>query len=37
MLMGVGSTCQAAKNMRRKYLGIKIDEHCFNMAQQRLA
>jgi site-specific DNA-methyltransferase (adenine-specific) len=34
--MGSGSTCVAAKNENRKYIGIEINEKYFNIAKQRL-
>lgn len=30
--MGIGTTCLAAKNTNRKYIGIEIDKEYFNMA-----
>jgi DNA modification methylase len=33
---GVGSTCLAAKNTNRKYIGIEMDEKWFNIAVDRL-
>ena len=33
---GVGTTCLAAKNTKRNYIGIEIDEEWFNIASQRL-
>ena len=34
--MGVGSTCVAAKNMNRKYIGFEIELKYFNIAIDRL-
>ena len=34
--MGSGTTCLAAKNLGRKYIGIEIDEKMFNVANQRI-
>lgn len=34
--MGSGSTCVAAKNKSRKYLGIEIDKQWFELAQRRI-
>lgn len=34
--MGSGSTCVAAKNKKRKYIGIELDEQWFNVAQGRI-
>jgi site-specific DNA-methyltransferase (adenine-specific) len=37
MFMGVGSTCLAARNTGRRYIGIEIDKTWFDLACQRLA
>lgn len=34
--MGIGTTCLAAKNLNRKYIGIEINETYYNMACERL-
>lgn len=34
--MGSGSTCVAAKNKNRKYIGIELDPQWFNVAQERI-
>jgi site-specific DNA-methyltransferase (adenine-specific) len=34
--MGSGSTCLAAKNTGRKYIGVEIDEKWYKLAQQTL-
>lgn len=34
--MGVGSTCVAAMNMGRRYIGFEIDETYYNIAKNRL-
>lgn len=34
--MGSGSTCVAAINTNRDYIGIELDEHYFNIAQERI-
>jgi len=34
--MGSGSTCIAAKNKNRKYLGIEVEERWFNLAKRKL-
>ena len=34
--MGSGSTCVAAKNKKRKYIGIELDPQWFNVAQERI-
>jgi site-specific DNA-methyltransferase (adenine-specific) len=35
--MGSGATCLAAKNSKRKYLGIEIDPEWYKKAQERMA
>ena len=35
--MGSGSTCVAAKNTGRRYIGIEVSEHWYQIALQRLA
>jgi site-specific DNA-methyltransferase (adenine-specific) len=35
--MGSGSTCIAARNTRRRYLGVELDEQWYAVAQRRLA
>lgn len=35
--MGSGSTCIAARNTRRRYLGVELDEQWYEVAQRRLA
>ena len=35
-LMGSGTTCMAAKNNNRKYIGIEKCQEYFNIAQERL-
>jgi site-specific DNA-methyltransferase (adenine-specific) len=37
MFMGNGSTCLAAKNLKRNYVGIEIDQKWYEIAQSRLA
>ncbi len=37
MFMGSGSTCVAAKNTGREYVGMDIDPLCYEMAKARLA
>lgn len=34
--MGVGSTCVAAKELNRNYIGIELEENYFNIAKERL-
>ena len=34
--MGVGSTCVAAKNINRRYIGFEVDLNYFNIAVRRL-
>ena len=34
--MGIGSTCIAAKNNNRQYIGCEIDENYFTIAQKRI-
>jgi len=34
--MGVGSTCVAAREMDRRFLGVELDEKYFNAAEKRL-
>lgn len=34
--MGSGTTCLAAKNLNRHYIGIDIDPHCVRVAEERL-
>jgi site-specific DNA-methyltransferase (adenine-specific) len=34
--MGSGSTCIAAQNTNRKYIGIELDDSIFNIAKERL-
>lgn len=34
--MGSGSTCVAAINTNRKYIGFELDEHYFNIAKERI-
>lgn len=34
--MGTGSTCIAAKNLSRKYIGFEIDKNYFDIAKERL-
>lgn len=34
--MGSGSTCLAAKELNRKYVGIEIDEKYYNIAKKRI-
>lgn len=35
--MGSGSTCLAARNTRRRYRGVELDEQWYEVAQRRLA
>lgn len=35
--MGTGSTIVASKNLKRKYIGIEIEENYFNIAKERLS
>ncbi len=37
MFMGSGSTCVAAKHLKRNYVGIEIDEVWYKVAKERLA
>ncbi|MFI3251855.1 MAG: DNA methyltransferase [bacterium] len=34
--MGVGSTGIASRRLRRKFIGIELDEHYFNIANERV-
>lgn len=34
--MGVGSTGIASRRLRRKFIGIELDEHYFNIAKERV-
>lgn len=34
--MGSGTTCLAAKNLNRHYIGIEKEEEYFNIAKERL-
>ena len=34
--MGSGTTGVACKNLNRKFIGIELDEHYFNVASQRI-
>lgn len=34
--MGSGTTCQAAKELGRRYIGIEINEEYYNIAKDRL-
>ena len=34
--MGSGTTCVAAKELGRKYIGFEIDDKYFNIAKDRL-
>ena len=35
-VMGIGTTCVAAKNVNRNYMGIELEEKYFNLAKERL-
>ena len=35
--MGSGTTGVAAKNLGRKFIGIELDQNCFDIAEQRIA
>jgi DNA modification methylase len=37
MFMGSGSTCLAAKQLNRKYIGIELEKVWFDVAQTRLS
>jgi DNA modification methylase len=37
MFMGIGSTCEAAKNVGRRYVGIELEKVWFEVAKARLA
>ncbi len=37
MFMGIGSTCVAAKNVGRRYIGIELEKVWFEVAKARLA
>jgi site-specific DNA-methyltransferase (adenine-specific) len=37
LFMGSGSTCLAAKQTKRKYIGIEINKTWFDVARARLA
>jgi site-specific DNA-methyltransferase (adenine-specific) len=34
--MGVGTTCLAAKELNRKFIGIELDPKYFDIAKQRI-
>jgi len=34
--LGVGTTAIASKETNRKYIGIELDEHYYNIANERL-
>ena len=35
--LGVGTTAIASKEANRQYIGIELDEHYYNIANERLA